>query len=631
MNSYFYDVEVFPNFFSVTFIGVDQTHSFYEWMDAAYYVGTSKDRVEWKSEAEGLQTFLSGENYLIGYNNHSYDDLVLTKWLALRGESVTDRVAQIYSYSKGLIQGNIQRGRNPFTSLDLATIIQKGKHKKSLKEVAINMRWRKIQDLPYPYDHHVLNDQIETILSYNLNDVLITQELHRYIRNDINLRVRIARKYGVDVTSASDSFMSSRLLDKLYADTVGHWGFKKDRTPRQIMSMKDIIVPGFDFSTPKMRLWLDGLKREQVSADTQWGRQVLIGETVYDMKKGGLHSIHPEPAVYEATEEEEIEDIDAASFYPRLMINLLIKPAHLSPKFLSLVKRLTEQRLAAKARKDQDPDAAVEAEALKVTINSIFGKFNYENYWLYDTLALYRITINGQLFLLKLIESLESIGCTVFYANTDGVTVKFKRTLRADFDRVLDEWQREFSIELENSRYQKFILRDVNNYLVIKPDGTTKAKGDLNKDNLIQPTPMMGLMKKFAYPVVTQAIHEFFVNGTDPRTTISQNRDPLDFCISQKVGKTFSRVTFEQIIGLTIHSSDSQRTNRYLVSQPRYGGSLFKWKGDRRHQVVAGQHILLLNDLDQEPDARNKVMDSWYIREAEKVIGLFKTKQLTLF
>jgi len=38
-----------------------------------------------------------------------------------------------------------------------------------------------------------------------------------------------------------------------------------------------------------------------------------------------------------------------------------------------------------------------------------------------------------------------------------------------------------------------------------------------------------------------------------------------------------------------------------------------------------------MNDLNDIDNARDKVQDSWYINEAEKVIGRFKTKQLGLF
>ena len=636
MNSYFYDVEVFPNFFSVTFISGETTLAFYEF---------GEEGQEESNQSE-LLSFLAENNYYIGYYSNVYDDPVMDKWYQLRDLTVVERVKKLYEFSGDLIATH-KHNKLSWKSLDLANVIQKGDIKKSLKEIAINLGWHRIQDLPYPYNHIVKQDEIAGILEYNENDVLITKELYRAIKKDIAMRTRISRLYGVDVTGASNSTMSSVLLDKLYSQAVGSWGFKYQRTKRGEMKMSDIVVPGFDFETERMQRWLVKLKESTVRAEDNWGVKVLIGNTSYDMKKGGIHSIHHEKIgtkkvskaeIYESDSEHEITDIDARSYYPRLMVTLGIKPSHLKQEFLTLVDRITGQRLAAKARSKnkaltaiEREDAKVEAEALKVTINSIFGKFNYENYWLYDPLALYRVTINGQLFLLQLIEALTGAGFNVFYANTDGITVRSRRDDRSRLDDILATWETRYSLELETNAYRKFVLRDVNNYLVIKEDGHTKAVGDLNKDNLTQPTVLLGLTKKFEYPVVTLAIHNYFVNGLPVAETINNHTEVLDFCISQKVGKTYQKVTFSRIENGRLVTNDVQRTNRYLVSKPRYGGSLYKWKGNSPHQIVARQHIHLMNDNHSMEGAREKVQDSWYINEAEKVIGLFKTKQLGLF
>ncbi|TLM55604.1 hypothetical protein FEC31_19225 [Acinetobacter baumannii] len=68
-----------------------------------------------------------------------------------------------------------------------------------------------------------------------------------------------------------------------------------------------------------------------------------------------------------------------------------------------MVDYFKQTRVKCKHTKDEDgfvvPGVhnSLAAEALKIVINAIYGKYGYENYWLYDRLAQMRVTINGQL------------------------------------------------------------------------------------------------------------------------------------------------------------------------------------------------------------------------------------------
>ncbi len=62
-------------------------------------------------------------------------------------------------------------------------------------------------------------------------------------------------------------------------------------------------------------------------------------------------------------------DMDVDSFYPALMINHRLVPAHLPDAFLTEFDALRQKRLAAKAAGQTDL-----ANGLKIAVNSIFGK-----------------------------------------------------------------------------------------------------------------------------------------------------------------------------------------------------------------------------------------------------------------
>ena len=105
-----------------------------------------------------------------------------------------------------------------------------------------------------------------------------------------------------------------------------------------------------------------------------------------------------------------------------------IVPAHINEGvFVKLITWLRETRVAAKHSKEKYIDGIpkdVLAQVLKIVINSIYGKLGFERGDICDRLAVLKVTINGQLLLLKLCEELELNGIQVYSANTDGIVVK---------------------------------------------------------------------------------------------------------------------------------------------------------------------------------------------------------------
>src|SRR5690606_34636801 len=112
-----------------------------------------------------------------------------------------------------------------------------------------------------------------------------------------------------------------------------------------------------------------------------------------------------------------------------------IKPEHLDDTFLAVLRRVTEERLAAKKA-----GQSTKAEALKITINSIFGKLASDTMWLLDYKAFLSVTLNGQLYLLMLVEMLHKAGIHCISANTDGVVARVHERDNATYQAVCDEW-----------------------------------------------------------------------------------------------------------------------------------------------------------------------------------------------
>ena len=69
----------------------------------------------------------------------------------------------------------------PWSSIDLMRILAFDTLGVSLKQTSINLKWHKIQDLPIYFDSKVEPEQLQMVLDYNLNDVLITKRLYEEI------------------------------------------------------------------------------------------------------------------------------------------------------------------------------------------------------------------------------------------------------------------------------------------------------------------------------------------------------------------------------------------------------------------------------------------------------------------
>jgi len=612
MRKFIYDLEVFPNFFSATFKDVDTKEI------EVFYI--HDDRV---TDLHFLKKFIRSDIYLIGYNNDKYDNLLLNKILT---SDVT--CEDLFNLSKLIISNResfflnkeikeLYSYKKPYKSLDLMMIHRFDKLMVGLKQCSVNLKWHKIQDLPKAYDARVSSNEIYNILEYNLNDVLITERLFEVSLEEVQLRQSVGKKYDVDLMNASRSKMADILMTKMYADAsnLTFNDFKDLRDTETVIKFSDIVWNKISYSTPSMQAVLDKIKNTTIdilSGDMNFNISVIIDSCKHDIAKGGLHS-NNKPDIYQSTDNIKLIDVDFGSFYPSLMINLGIYPPQLGSIFIDILKTITSQRLAAKKNKDK-----VEADALKIVINSCYGKLGFEKGYMYSPKSMYAVTVNGQLILLMLIEQLSNMGIECFYSNTDGATFKVPIDLQDEFYKVCNDFVKFVNIDLEYTEYSKCIIRDVNNYLITKPNGEVKEKGSFVTD--------IQLDKGFNMPVVAKAVKAHFISGTPVREFIENHDDIYDFCKSQKVGGQY--IVERHYIEDSKHCIEvMQKTNRYYVS--KRGDVLYKKKGDQLNNLVAGFTVTLFNDYFKSEDY--KIDYDYYVHEANNLIHNFDKSQLSLF
>jgi DNA polymerase elongation subunit (family B) len=138
-----------------------------------------------------------------------------------------------------------------------------------------------------------------------------------------------------------------------------------------------------------------------------------------------------------------------------------------------------EKRLELKPLAKKDKKIAGIVGALKLAVNSVYGKSSDMQSWIYDRQLTMFTTITGELSLMMLIEAYELKGLRVISANTDGVTIMIKKSDLPIMDEINKWWCEATQFELERTDYSKIIFSTVNDYLAIKTNGEIKKKGPL--------------------------------------------------------------------------------------------------------------------------------------------------------
>lgn len=309
------------------------------------------------------------------------------------------------------------------------------------------------------------------------------------------------------------------------------------------------------------------------------------------------------------------------SFYPSIIISYNIAPKHLNEQvFVKMVDYFKTTRVACKHTPDSEKliidgvPNKLSAEALKIVINAIYGKFGSQEFWLYDRLAQLKVTINGQLMTMSLVEDLELEGIHVISANTDGIIIKLPNDKKDVFNRITTEWNKKHKMSADGEEYDILVTRDVNNYFNIQKTKDKEFKGALDPKQYIK-----DLKKGYNAPIVAKAVVDWFIDGTPVMTTLRNATDILDFCMTQNVGKQFE-VVYAMVDNGEIKYINSQRHVRFYVCNK--GVNIFKEHNITKikTKLAGGKLVHILNTLDDELIENRNINYEYYYKECYKII-----------
>ena len=504
-----------------------------------------------------------------------------------------------------------------------------GSYQKSLKLLGVSMKWHKLQDLPIPWEDRIHKDQVDTIRSYNLNDVEITEKLFEHLKDAISFRHNLSKTYNIDVYTEPDTGIANRLLEKFYSEATGIpiKNFKGLRTERKFIKFEWVVFKNIKFQSEKLNELLEEvINHTYYEGMPFYKKKITFGGVAYKLGIGGIHSVDS-GEIFEQTDDTLIIDADIGSMYPATVINNHLAPEHLGTKFLKQFRAIRDERLIRKAEGD-----ITRAEGLKLIMNAAIGKTRSKYSFLYDPIVNLQVTINGQLYLLMLIEKLVLNGFKVFSANTDGITTLVPVKRKKLYYELCKKWEEDTNYELEYTYYKKYIRRDVNNYIAIKENDEVKTKGIfIHKPATKFNNSTDPLNKGWDKPIVSIALYEFFVNNIPIEETIKNHTDIYDFCIAKKIDNKFIN-EFHYIKDGNHIKDQLQQSVRYYVSTN--GGMLIKVDKEtnaiERYEV--SKNITIFNDyIPQNSFANYNIDYGYYINQTQKIINEIINQQLSLF
>lgn len=567
----------------------------------------------------------------------------------------------------------IRKYRLPYVTVDLFKVYalnsagvnvdkdtgERKKYGKSLKQVSINLKWYNLLDFKLPpiddeegdvyrkkdeykgmtneqlnhlfvadFDRYLMPKHIKPMLHYNKNDVFLVCEIARQKPDEIKLRYSLGHAFKLNLLCSARSNIADKLLNKFYSERSGlkEDAFKNLRTQRTALSFKRIIFPHIKFKTKQLQDLLEEMKKVVIYRTNKdsFVREIDFYGTTYTLATGGIHT-QDKPVILKSTNKYVYVHHDYTSYYPSIMISYEVVPEHLNTKvFVNMVDYFKQTRVKCKHTKDEDgfvvPGVhnSLAAEALKIVINAIYGKYGYENYWLYDRLAQMRVTINGQLMTMTLCESLELAGIHVVSANTDGIVIKLPYDKIDVYNQICKEWNETNRMSADDEHYKMLVSLNVNNYFDIQSNDKLEYKGALDPKQYIK-----DLKKGYDMPIVATAVFEYFAHGTSVMETLCNHKDILDFCKTQNVGKQFE-VVYEKVVdGKRVEVRSQPHVRFYVSTRGVVIMKEHKLTG-KRSVLASGKPVQILNLLDDKDISERNVNYAYYYEEAYKIINPIK-------
>jgi hypothetical protein len=575
-NTVVYDIESFPNVFSL------DMECLFSDVRAVWEISHFRDDrhllMQW------FNGLIANQTPMLGFNNLHYDYPVIH--YIFKHPNAT--VEEIYAFSQNILNSDDRWGHQVWASDRFAPQIDVFKinhfdnmaKTTNLKALQINMRSENVVEMPIPFGT-VLTEQEtnDVLIPYGKHDSSQTKRFALFNIEAIKFRVSLIEQFGLDVMNWPDTKIGSRMMEQKIGEEICYdksSGRKKPRqTPRSVINIGEIIFPFVHFDNPEFQRVHQYLNAQVLrSADIKEFNEVPkvqtkgvftdlkanVGGIDFHFGTGGIHaSVSAQKIV--ATDTYIIRDIDIAQMYPRTAIANNLAPEHLGSRFTEVYSDLPAERKRWQIEKGKK---CVEANAVKLASNGVYGNSNNAYSVFYDPKFTLTITINGQLLLCMLAEKLATVPTlSIIQVNTDGITYYVHKDYEPHAAQHCREWEDKTKYVLEGADYSRMWIRDVNNYIAEDKDGSLKLKGAYwtpdatNYHESISQAQPPAWHKDLSNLVSVRAAVVHMIHGVDIEQFIRMTTNPYDF---------MCRIKTKRADTLIYGGQEIQRNTRYYVS-----------------------------------------------------------------
>lgn len=436
--------------------------------------------------------------------------------------------------------------------------------------------------VPFNIDRKLTKAELDEVIFYCTHDVEQTMEVFARRKSEFTAKMDLLKMFDLPMSymGKTGAQLTAIILDA-----------KRPREPRgdefDLEILPCVQLGPYDW----VRQWYLDPKNQDYDAEVKFD----IANCPHVCKWGGIHG-----ALKQYSAEGYFINVDVESYYPSEMIvhGFLSRNVSDPTKFAWIKSHRLELKHAGDKRQ----------KSLKVVINGTYGASKDPYNALYDPKQANQVCINGQLMLIDLMYHLTSgCGAEIIQSNTDGVLVKMPDgfaggpdAFYSAVDDIAAEWESHTGMQLEFDEYAKVYQKDVNNYILVAPDGHTKGKGAYVKELSDLDADM---------PVVNRALMAYMVDGVRPEITISAATDLADFQRVVKLSKKFLYCTYGG-------KRMQDKVFRVFASTDPHDGMIasVKQKGGKPKKFACtSEHVFIDNTDIHGKSCPEKLDRGWYI------------------
>lgn len=351
-----FDLETL-DIFTATFVDRDSEES------RVFVISKNKDQR--KELFEFLDNEVAG---LIGYNSIFFDAQIIE--YMYRNPDCTAN--EIRNYAQIITSEDNRRPDVPeyklrHKHLDLfkALSLSVKAKRTSLKWCEYQLDMTNIEDMPSQGEG---DNWEEMILSYNMNDVLSTKELHNRYYHEIDLRKKLTQREGINLMNSTEPDMAKKLFSKYLSRAMNIYesDLRSMRTERPVVKIKDIIFPYTKFTTQKLQQVQKEFEKLVLQPQDKFEFNVILSGIEVKYALGGLHGA-VENKIVKSTDTHLLKTCDVRSYYPNLAIRNKLHPEHIPQEiFCNLYESIYNERI-------NTPKSDPRNYILKILLNATYG------------------------------------------------------------------------------------------------------------------------------------------------------------------------------------------------------------------------------------------------------------------